>query len=175
MNLGFVSAYIMNNNTIAWGRAKRIDKYRRLIGLVIGDQELIDIAVNTKGEDEPMAYAIMKMRKQSSLQTVLEHYNVRDPVYSFLYGAGKNNNRIYRNTSGATTWTGFRSLWALLNRIDKEHFDAAIQKTGEPVWLKTVGRDSLRTMCFTPIDESGKDRSRYVTDILYLYEKKMNE
>ena len=175
MNIGLVSAYINSNNTVGWGRARRIGRYRRLIGLVIGEQELIDIAVNTKGEDEPMAYAILRMRRQSSLQTVLEHYNSCDPVYAFAYGAGPKNARIYRGTSGATTWTGFRSLWALLNRIDKEHFDAAIRNTEEPLWLKTVGRDSLRTMFFSPVGGKGTDRSRHVTDILDLYEKKMNE
>ena len=67
----------------------------------------------------------------------------------------------------------FRSLWAVLNRIDKEHFDAAIRKTGEPRWVKTVGHERLRTQFFTPAD--GPHKSRSVTDILYLYEKKLNE
>ena len=175
MNLGFISSYIKRTNTRTWDRARRVEKYRRLIGLVIGDSELIDIAINTAGEDEPMAYAVLKMRKQASLQTVLEYYNTHDPVYAFKYGIGKHKNyrMIYVNTSGANTWTGFRSLWAVLNRIDKEHFDAAIGKTGEPRWIKTVGHERLRTQFFTPADGSHKSRS--VTDILHLYEKKLNE
>ena len=80
MAFGFKASYVKRTNTIAWARARRLEKIRRLIHLVIGDAELIDIAINTKGEDEPMAYAILRIRKQSSLQTVLEYYNAHDSV-----------------------------------------------------------------------------------------------
>ncbi len=178
MGLGFIASYIKRTNTRAWGRARRVEKYRRLIRLVPCDSELMDIAVNTMGEDEPMAYAILRMRKQTSLQTVLEYYNKHDPVYSFRYGVGKNKNYnvIYRNTSGATTWTGVRALWAILNRIDKEHFSAAIQKTGEPQWIRTVGHERCRTLSFTPIEKAGSsgERKSY-SSVISLYETKMDE
>ena len=176
MALGIIAAYIKNNNTVAWGRARRIGKYKLLVGLVIGEKELIDIANNTWGEDEPMTYAILRMRKQESLQAVLEYYNTHERLYAFLYGAGKNNAAIYRNTSGCTTWTGARSLWALLNKIDKEHFDAAIQKTGEPKWLKTLQKDGLRTSSFVPLEKGGRSgNKREYREIVSLYNKKMAE
>ncbi|SCW40116.1 hypothetical protein SAMN02910456_00917 [Ruminococcaceae bacterium YRB3002] len=169
----FVASYIKKTNTVARGRAKRVGKYRRLINLVLSDKELIDIATTTTGEDEPNAYAILKIRKQSSLQKVLEYYNEHNPVYSFKYGT---DNKIYTGGSAATTWTGARSLWAVLNRIDKEHLDAAMNKVnGEPEWVRNV--EHGQNIFFTPVEKGNKDscsnRSRSFSRVFSLYEKKM--
>lgn len=169
----FVASYIKNTNTVARGRAKRVGRYRFLIGLVISEKELFDIATKTAGEDHPNAYAILKMKRQSSLQKVLEYYNEHNPVYSFRYGT---DNKIITSGSALTTWTGARSLWALLKRIDKEHFDAAMNKTkGEPEWVRTV--EHGQSVYFTPVEKGKKDpdsrKSKSFSSIYSLYEKKL--
>ena len=174
----FAASYIQKTNTVQFGRAKRIDKYKLLIGLVISEKELIEIATKTTGEDEPMAYAILKMRRQSSLQKVLEYYNEHNPVYSFKYGTG--NNKIYVGGGGtpATTSTGARSLWAVLIRIDKEHFNAAMNKIqGEPEWVRSV--EHSHNTFFSPVSKGKTDpyarRSKSFSSVFSLYEKKLYE
>ena len=182
--------YIKDTNTILKGRAKRIPKYKTLIGFINNDDLLLDLAKNLRGEDEPVMYAILKMKRQETLQKLLEFYNENDPIRSFNYGAG--TGKIYYNTSGATIWRGGKALWTVLSKIDLEHFNKAIAKTEKISWVTTLEKykeknipiasflsfENAKKLGLTIISDKGVPKcfsgSFWYMDILSLYEFRLN-
>jgi len=98
------------------------------------ETQLIDLAVKTKGNDYICALAINAMKDQESLRIVLQFYHRFSPFKTYTWDGDK---LIYTDRPvGMSFERGGLAVWALLQRIDQEHFKQAWNNCGrESKWV----------------------------------------
>jgi len=111
---------------------------KQLIIERLSDDQLIDIAVKTKGNDYICALAINAMEEQESLRKVLQFYHRVSPFRIYTWDGEK---LAYTDHPIGTPFErGGLAVWALLQRIDQEHFKQAWDNCGR----KSQWVDQLR-------------------------------
>ena len=111
---------------------------KRLIIERLSDDQRIDIAVKTRGNDYVCALAISEMKEQESLQKVLQFYHRVTPFRIYMWEGEK---LVYTDHPTGTQFErGGLAVWALMQRIDREHFKQAWDNCGR----KSQWVDQLR-------------------------------
>jgi len=107
---------------------------KQLIIERLTDDQLIDIAVKTRGNDYVCALAIGEMKEQDSLQKVMEYFHRFTPFRIYMWDGEK---LVYTDHPIGTQFErGGLAVWTLLQRIDQEHFTKAWDNCGrESKWV----------------------------------------
>ena len=101
---------------------------KRLIVELLSEDLLIDLAFKTRGNDYICALAINEMKDQASLQKVMEYYHRVSPFRIYMWEGEK---LVYTDHPIGTSFErGGLAVWALLQRIDREHFRQAWDNCG---------------------------------------------
>ena len=101
---------------------------KQLIINALSEDQLIDLAVKTKGNDYICALAIEAMKDQESLRKVLQYYHRFSPFKIYMWEGEK---LIYTDRPVGMSFERVGlSVWKLLQRIDQEQFTRAWYNCG---------------------------------------------
>jgi len=110
---------------------------KQLIIERLTDDQLVDIAVRTRGNDYVCALAISEMKEQDSLQKVMEYFHRFTPFKIYMWDGEK---LVYTDHPFGTPFErGGLAVWMLLQRIDQEHFKQAWYNCGkQSKWVEQL-------------------------------------
>ena len=101
---------------------------KKLIVKWLSEEQLIDVAIKSRGNDYINALAIFEMKDQDSLRTVLQYFHRFTPFRTFMWQGEK---LVYTDRPIDTAFErGGLAVWAVLQRIDQEHFRQAWENCG---------------------------------------------
>ena len=114
----------------------------------LSDDLLVDMAVKTRGNDYICALSIHEMKNQDSLRKVLEYYNRFTPFRIFTWEGEK---PVYTDHPFRMAYErGGLAVWALLERIDQEHFNQAWFRCGKKSqWVDQLKNQEMSGRYFT--------------------------